>query len=1609
MKRLNKILCGFALSTMAAGVGVAIGTSLDKTVKASGVKAADFETADTSVSVVSMTAGYNGHEAPNEAYLVIKLSENDYSEAAVKTFAYAGQDGYHPEDYNFLDKIYVSNDRTNWTPLSTARAEGNVFFVDNGSGVGGNLRFQLGAVEGDYKAYITRFVKVEEGCEFPSYDYIANSGTAKKYVQKDTVIFDSLYCDDDFSTRLYRDQYGVSELTTIKELATDPSNKTIWVRTTVNDYESNCSGDGSYHNTGVANASLYNVFSQVKINGTTPLLEATDGSMMLDRWERPTVSFTLGNGATNFDGVETITIPALTQFPSYSKGAAGEPNGIIYCTENDLNLNYGIEGVGHNETSTDAAAKTWYQATFVKADGVFFENVTEANPFIGVTLSATDYEGCSTTNINTGDNYTLETLQKTFKGENILMDGNPLSINGFGESFANLFGNQNSFAIRFKGSSNQLNTSKVTIKKGAWFPSRAYIGSKMMAAPTCYIVDEDCALEKDLYVKNGKFQKHLVENEFATTEALQMGIGQFRYDGTSYFFQLGVNNSGKGYEKAGNNTVSPMDLYLNNINFYGKMHFQFYDGSVITIDKNTFTQMSLYQWGDSNSLFFKINPNIIPNDKIKYVKTVQYDPGFEVPSYDRSIKYQLAAQTTKLYADGTVYEEDNGQPWGGFAPWRVDANQNRNLGQTVSLSKKGSITGIKPHYDADPSILYLECPAYESQYEAGSRNLDFSYKAMFDLNFYGKIKLIKDGVETPLSSLPLKDSAFGNLYDRKYANIGIRNLSNVTSYDAIKIEAGLQIPVIPSNDFADITLEYYEVEETTVWRLNSKKVYGEEISVQFGENTPITTADGEVLSALMPALPALPAAAEGCTNYWVANGKPVEITDTISGNTVYTAYDSELVAVRPSVGDMPGIPTKSTNLTIKLEGSDYHSTDKAINVHSFETFSNFVELYDIKGNKLSFGLNGERYIWNNGRLLLQLLDPDQAVLHNVYKIVLKAGAKAPSVALMSTGEGPTYTLDKDYSFVRFLGTDNWVEVNEPSEVISTKVISVGFGINDNPAGSYNVILGLENYTAGNLVTSPKMILDAAKHIHFYDASGEELAISFNTEQYSSWDGRGVLYQIIASDVPAKVVFDKDMLIPSAAYAEGSGAMLQLSEEAVLLRQTDGSYQFVKEYTFDGESVYFAYGQCPDSSKIPAPAAKESSATTDYVGYWKDSEGNALDLTAPVTSDMAFTTDYTEETRKYTVTYLDETGAVIETVSVANGSEYTIKDAPTKTGYNGSWAVESGDVTIEGGKFTMPTSNVTLKATFRAKSFNLSFEGLSSIKTVTYGQPIGQLPDVPALEHYKDGVWMIGDTVLTANTVWTFTEDMKATPSYTKESYTVAFDVDGGTEVASQTVEYLGKLQTVADPTKTGYTFGGWTLNGEDVDLSTYEVTGNVTFVAKWTLNTYTVTFQNGDSVHTATVNHGGLVEEPTMPVKEGYTFGGWTLNGEVFDFDTPVTGDMTLVASWTLNSYTVTFVDGETTLGTQTINHGGLVEEPEIAPVKEGYTFEGWLVNGEAYDFSTPVTGDLTIEATWKEIPAEPEEPAKKGCGSSVVAASAIVTLVAGLGVALVASKKKED
>ena len=206
-------------------------------------------------------------------------------------------------------------------------------------------------------------------------------------------------------------------------------------------------------------------------------------------------------------------------------------------------------------------------------------------------------------------------------------------------------------------------------------------------------------------------------------------------------------------------------------------------------------------------------------------------------------------------------------------------------------------------------------------------------------------------------------------------------------------------------------------------------------------------------------------------------------------------------------------------------------------------------------------------------------------------------------------------------------------------------------------------------------------------------------------------------------------------------------------------------------------------------------------------------------------------------------------------------------------------------------------------------------------------------------------------------------------------YTVTYNSNGGSAIAGQTVPYNTTATLPVAPTRTGYTFAGWF---SDAALTTpfvfaTPVTADIMLYAKWTANTYAVTFTSngGSAVASQTVAYNTTATLPVAPTRTGYTFAGWFSDAALttpFVFATPVTADITLYAKWTITSYAVTFTsNGGSAVAGQTVAYNTTATLP-VAPTRTGYTFAGWFSDAAltiSFSFTTAITADTTLYAKW--------------------------------------------
>ncbi len=199
-----------------------------------------------------------------------------------------------------------------------------------------------------------------------------------------------------------------------------------------------------------------------------------------------------------------------------------------------------------------------------------------------------------------------------------------------------------------------------------------------------------------------------------------------------------------------------------------------------------------------------------------------------------------------------------------------------------------------------------------------------------------------------------------------------------------------------------------------------------------------------------------------------------------------------------------------------------------------------------------------------------------------------------------------------------------------------------------------------------------------------------------------------------------------------------------------------------------------------------------------------------------------------------------------------------------------------------------------------------------------------LPETPVKEGHTFSGWSEVPETMPA-------EDITITGSFEVNTYAVTYIVDG--EVyATDSVAYGSEIVLRDEPAKEGHTFSGWseapaTMPAEDIVIE-----------GSFSVNSYTITYMvDGEVYDTITVEYGTAIEPIEEPTKEGHTFSGWSDMPETMPAE-----DITVEGTFSINSYTVTFmIDGEV-YETATVEFGAEIELP-TPPEREGYIFSGWI------------------------------------------------------------------
>ncbi|MBQ9854419.1 MAG: InlB B-repeat-containing protein [Bacilli bacterium] len=205
-----------------------------------------------------------------------------------------------------------------------------------------------------------------------------------------------------------------------------------------------------------------------------------------------------------------------------------------------------------------------------------------------------------------------------------------------------------------------------------------------------------------------------------------------------------------------------------------------------------------------------------------------------------------------------------------------------------------------------------------------------------------------------------------------------------------------------------------------------------------------------------------------------------------------------------------------------------------------------------------------------------------------------------------------------------------------------------------------------------------------------------------------------------------------------------------------------------------------------------------------------------------------------------------------------------------------------------------------------------------------------------------------------------------------KQYTINFYLDNGEIMDSITVSSGDTIEEVEPPSKEGYIFVSWQKDGINYNEKS-PVYEDLNLTATWIeepdlSREYKVIFNNNGKEEEVIVKRKNLLTKPKDPSIKYYNFIGWYSGDKLYDFNTPVTKDLYLVAKFERKVLTVTFeLDGGSGISERQIDAGKKLIVPDV-PTKLGYNFVGWYLLGKEYNFNSVVTKDITLVAKWEPI-----------------------------------------
>ncbi len=414
-------------------------------------------------------------------------------------------------------------------------------------------------------------------------------------------------------------------------------------------------------------------------------------------------------------------------------------------------------------------------------------------------------------------------------------------------------------------------------------------------------------------------------------------------------------------------------------------------------------------------------------------------------------------------------------------------------------------------------------------------------------------------------------------------------------------------------------------------------------------------------------------------------------------------------------------------------------------------------------------------------------------------------------------------------------------------------------------------------------------------------------------------------------------------------------------------------------------------------------------------YTASSGGTKISTTTVVTKDITYYAQWS--INSYTLTFNPNGGTVTSTSkNLEYNSVYGTLPTPTRASdaqytytFAGWYTAATGGTQVTAAtKMAAKDTTVYAHWASHTRSYTVSYQTTygtlnRTSQSVAYnskGSCTLTMPDNTAEFTYTFVGWYTaanGGGTKVGSELTLETPAIKGTVTYytyvirSTKSYTHTFNANGGGTVSPATITkaYNTALGTLPTVSRTGYTFVGWfdtsAVSGGTQATTTTKVTGTKTWYARWSINSYTFTFDKngGNTPSSTTITKEYNTAVGTLPTctrnadnTYTYTFAGWfntssSSGGTQLTTSTKVTSNKTWYARWTptYKNYTVTWNgNGGTPSKSSSSFHYNDALGTLPAATRTGYTFKGWSTSRTGtvnVSTTTKVTANVTYYAVW--------------------------------------------